>query len=68
MADRMTRDQAFDAISDLALHFHNEMVRRGVAELSPEAWYAEFRAWLPSAAEFADDHQQTLDFLGKRTP
>ena len=68
MAERMTRDQAFSALSDLVVDFDNEMARRRIVELSPEEWHEKFRAWLPSAAKFADDHQRTLDFLGKRTP
>jgi hypothetical protein len=62
-ADRMSLAEAHDALSDQARLFHNEMIRRGVKEMSAEEWMEEFRSWLPHGREFAFHYAATLKFL-----
>ena len=64
----MTADEASDTLCDLVCNFRNLMVRDGIKELSPAEWLEEFRASLPSPAEFEERHADNLRFVRETTP
>jgi hypothetical protein len=50
---------ACDALGDLAMQFHNEMLRRGIKEMPARQWASEFRSWI-DAYDFERQYKQAL--------
>ncbi len=60
---KISVDAVADELRWLVCEFRNEMLRRGIDNLTPEEWLARFEAWLPSGMAFAEGVEQTLRLL-----
>lgn len=55
---------AHDALEDMVMHFYNEMLRRGVKEMTPLEWGEAFRSWF-SPCEFVSNYERTMKWLAE---
>ena len=53
---------AHDALGDFVSRFHNEMLRRGIKEMTARQWGEEFRSWF-SVYEFEDHYEDVCKWL-----
>lgn len=62
--DLVPLDHAEEALSDAVMHFHNDMLRAGIKELSIIEWGDEFKSWF-RGYDLKGDYERTIKFLAE---